>query len=100
MYSSYAIYLVIQQPERRLLITKLLYPDIARHYHTTCCNVERGIRTVVEVAWELRPNKLACIAKRDLDHRPSNSQFITILANHIQTLQTNDGVIASIQQIS
>ena len=85
-YSSFAIYLAIQQPERLLLITKWQ-------------NVERGIRTVVAVAWELRPEKLSYIAKCNLTHKPTNAQFIAILANHIQASESNDPMFDPITQI-
>ena len=99
-YSSFAIYLAIQQPERLLLITKWLYPDVAKQYLTKWQNVERGIRTVVAVAWELRPEKLSYIAKCNLTHKPTNAQFIAILANHIQASESNDPMFDPITQIS
>ena len=33
-------------------VTKLLYPEIAKTYHTTIEKVERAIRSVIEVGWE------------------------------------------------
>ena len=76
-YTSCAVHLAVQQPERLLLITKWLYPEVARQYRTTWSNVEKNIRFVAAVAWELRRDKLTDIAKFDLNHRPSNSQFIS-----------------------
>ena len=32
-------------------ITKQLYPDISKKYHTTPSRVERAIRHAIEVAW-------------------------------------------------
>ena len=32
-------------------ITKQLYPDIAKKFHTTPSRVERAIRHAIEVAW-------------------------------------------------
>ena len=99
-YSSFAIYLTIHQPDRLLLITKWLYPDVAKQFLTKWQNVERGIRTVVAVAWELRPEKLSRIAKCNLTHKPTNAQFIAILANHIQASETTDTTLDPITQIS
>ena len=45
-YTVYAVCLVADKPERLLLVTKWLYPEVARHYETTVNAVERDIRTV------------------------------------------------------
>ena len=90
-FTSDAVYLTLQQPDRLLLITKWLYPDIAKRYNTSWHNVERCIRKTVEVAWKLRTEKLCSIAKRDLERRPTNSQFISMLASYLrfQTVSEN-----------
>ena len=51
-YTSYAVYLAARQPERLLLVTKWLYPDVAEHYRKSWKNVERDIRTVASLAWK------------------------------------------------
>lgn len=84
-HTSYAVYLAMQQPERLLLVTKWLYPDVAKHYHTNCPVVERSIRTAATVAWQLRPEKLATMASCNLNKRPSNTQFISIIAKFLQS---------------
>lgn len=82
-YISYAVCLTIQQPERLLLITKWLYPDIAKQYDTNWFNVERNIRTCVSIAWNISPDELFPIAMHPLKRKPSNSNFISILANYL-----------------
>lgn len=77
---SYAVQLIINQPDRLLLVTKWLYPDIARHYGTSWQAVERNIRTVAAVAWERRPDVLEQFAHGHLDGRPRPAQFLAILA--------------------
>ena len=83
-YISDATLLAILQPERLLFITKQIYPDVARKHFTTWSNVERDIRTVTMLVWDLCPDKLNHIANHKLKSRPSNSKFISLLANHIQ----------------
>ncbi len=56
-YAVYAVCLVAEKPERSLLVTKWLYPEVARHYETTVNAVERDIRTVVGIIW--RENRKA-----------------------------------------
>lgn len=98
-HTSYAVYLTIQQPERLLLITKWLYPDVARQYHTTWTAVERNIRTVVSVAWKFYPDTLRFIAKYPLDQKPSNSRFILILAHSVREL-TDQASVECLTRIS
>ena len=83
-FTSDAIQLALQQPERLLLISKLIYPDIAKHYCTTWNNVERCIRKTTDVAWKLRPERINAIAMRNLECRPTNAQFISMLSNYLQ----------------
>lgn len=88
-FTSYAVQLAAAQPERLYLVTKWIYPDVARYFRTDWRNVERGIRSAAELAWELRPDKLASIANSSMECRPSNSQFIAILTNYFVN-QTGD----------
>jgi len=55
-YLSSGIALCLQDENYLLSVSKLLYPQIARMYHTTSSSVERDLRTVIKVCWE-RGNK-------------------------------------------
>lgn len=81
-HTSYSVYLVANQPERLQLATKLLYPEVAKHYKTTWKNVERNIRTVVTIAWDTNRPLLESMAQHPLSHKPSNTKFLAILATH------------------
>ena len=80
-YTVYAIQLSISQPNRLCLITKQLYPDVAKHYGTTWEAVERNIRTVASVAWANNPLLLSELAGHTLTSRPHNASFLSILAS-------------------
>ena len=82
--TAYAVYLATRQPERLLLVTKWLYPEVARHYGTNWTSVERNIRTVTEIAWNGHRSYLEFLAQRPLDSRPSPSCFLSILTMHFQ----------------
>lgn len=82
-YTSYAVWLSVRQPERLLLVTKWLYPDVARHYGTNWLTVERNIRTVASVAWGNNPRLLSELAGYTLTEKPTASQFISILTRGI-----------------
>ncbi len=69
-------------------VTKLLYPEIAKMYHTTDGKVERAIRNAIEISWE-RGNKKTfeglfgyCIENGNV--RPTNSEYIAVIADTIR----------------
>lgn len=76
----YAVNLVIVEPERLLLITKWLYPDVAKQHQTSWKAVERNIRTITAIAWETNPTLIEEIACHPLSQRPRNSEFLAMLA--------------------
>ena len=76
---SYAVYLASQQPKRLRLVTKWLYPEVAKHYATTWTCVERNIRTAVDVVWNCNPELLEALARHPLYRKPGASKFLSIL---------------------
>lgn len=69
-------------------ITKVLYPDIAKHYNTTASRVERAIRHAIEVAWT-RGNIDAISALFGYTinvskAKPTNSEFIAMIADKLR----------------
>ena len=78
-YTSFAVYLAAQEPECLLLVTKRLYPEVARRYNTNWRCVERNIRTVSELAWRGNRVTLEEMARRSLPRRPSATEFLAIL---------------------
>lgn len=84
-HTSYAVYLAVQQPERLLLVTKWLYPDVAKQYATNWKCVERNIRTAVHIAWETNPELLELLAHYPLAEKPTASAFIAILSSQFFT---------------
>ena len=78
-HASYSVLLAMENPQRLLLITKWLYPEVAKRYHTTAGAVERNIRTIILRAWRLNREALEQIAGCTLTTRPTAAQFISIL---------------------
>lgn len=69
-------------------ITTFLYPDIARKFHTTPSRVERAIRHAIEKGWS-RGNietidRFFGYTIDDEKAKPSNSEFIAIIADNIR----------------
>lgn len=77
---SYAVFLALERPDSLLLVTKWLYPDVAKQYQTTPAAVERNIRKVVDLVWNGAPDALEQLARHKLTRKPTASQFISILA--------------------
>ena len=83
-YLCYGIKLCLEDEDYLLCISKLLYPEIARIFHTSGSSVERDIRTVIRVCWE-RGNihRLREIALHPLLDRPTAGEFLDILVTHL-----------------
>lgn len=79
-YTAYALALCADRPDLLQLVTKNLYPAVARHFQTSWHAVERNIRTVVEVAWLRNPALLGRMADSPLETRPRSAQFLAIAA--------------------
>ena len=87
-YLREAIIMVVSDIDMINQITKQLYPEIARKYHTTPSRVERAIRHAIEVAWGR--------GKQDVVERifgytvsaakgkPTNSEFIAMIADKLR----------------
>ncbi len=87
-HTSCAVELAMEDPERLLLVTKWLYPDVAERYETSWKSVERNIRTATNVAWNSNPDALSEYAGFELSEKPCNSQFLAILANYCSRFKT------------
>lgn len=71
-----------------LSITKEVYPGIARVHRTTASRVERAIRHAIEVAWNRgSPEALTRLFGYTVSRtrgRPTNSEFISMVADHLR----------------
>lgn len=69
-------------------ITKILYPDLGKLFHTTGKCVERGMRNALDTAWTHidAATRNACFGEltAHLTARPSNSRFIALITEHIR----------------
>lgn len=88
MYLREAITMVYNDIELLGSITKVLYPDIAKHFKTTASRVERAIRHAIEVAWS-RGNidaisSLFGYTVSVSKAKPTNSEFIAMVADRLR----------------
>ncbi len=77
-----ALQIVQNEPASLCCITKQIYPDIAKIYHTSAVRVERNLRTFVSRLWEQK-DYLDRIAGRTLKKRPTNREFIGLTAAYM-----------------
>lgn len=85
---GYTVYMSMQvaaNPGSLQLITKRLYRETARQFHTTSIAVERAVRTVIGDCWKLRDhNLLDTLAGRHLTRSPSNSVSVDLVAGYLR----------------
>jgi len=82
-HTAYALRLATEDQQKLLLVTKWLYPEVARHYRSNWHAVERNIRAIVHLVWTRNPKRLELLAGKPLFDRPTPSQFLFILSSSL-----------------
>ena len=82
-YVAEAVRMAQKIQERSVKITKDIYPIVARKYKSTPSNVEHNIRTLINLCWESHKDVLEEIAGCTMEDKPTNSEFIDILAYYL-----------------
>ena len=81
---------------RRLPVTKVLYPEVARKFNTTPSRVERAIRHAIEVAWDRGDietlQKFFGYTVSNIKGKPTNSEFIAMIADCLSLRQKQASV--------
>ena len=94
-YVREAIILTVQNVEYISAVTKVLYPEVAKRFHTTASRVERSIRHAIEIAWT-RGNLEALQSYfgstvNSARGKPTNSEFIAMIADRIRLHRKDEG---------
>ena len=92
---SYLVYIVEQAaltPDRLTGITKDLYRETARQFHTNWNAVERSSRSAIALCWasDAGRKRLCTLAGCQLTERPSTSAFVRTVAMHIAARFSSD----------
>ena len=91
-YLRESILLCVQNDEMINAVTKLLYPEVAKRFHTTPSRVERAIRHAIEVAWDRGDidilNSYFGYTVHNGRGKPTNSEFIAMLADKLRLQKT------------
>ena len=82
-YVTEAVKMAEALQERPMKITKDIYPILARKYKSTPSNVEHNIRTLINLCWMSHRETLEEIAGCTMEDKPTNSEFIDILAYYL-----------------
>lgn len=93
-YLRVAIFLSVIDKENMCLVTKFLYPTIAKKYNTTPLCVERAIRHAIEVAWK-KGNRDALnlyfgYRIQNGQGKPTNSEFIAVISDKLRLQFENE----------
>lgn len=85
-YLCYGLELALENEDYLLLLTKALYPDIARHFKTTANCVEHNIRNALQTAWQRKQmqERLEEMAGCHYVKCPSNGEVLSILVSYCQ----------------
>lgn len=83
-----SIIMAVNDPEVISLVTKRLYPDIAKLNGTTASRVERAIRHAIEVAWDRGNvdilNDYFGYTINNMRGKPTNSEFVAMIADRLR----------------
>ena len=83
-----AVIMAVEDPTVISLVTKRLYPDIARMNDTTASRVERAIRHAIEVAWDRGNvdvlNEYFGYTINNMRGKPTNSEFVAMVSDKIR----------------
>lgn len=87
VYARDAVKMFISELGQLGSITKAVYPKIASTHNSTASKVERAIRHAIEVAWGRnrleRINDIFGVRVFDQKDRPTNSEFIALIADKL-----------------
>lgn len=87
-YVREAIMITVENMDVINSVTKVLYPEVAKRYHTTPSRVERAIRHAIEVAWDRGDletlQKFFGYTVSNAKGKPTNSEFIAMISDQIR----------------
>jgi len=78
-YIVSAVELCLEDWERLQLVTKCVYPEVAKRHRTNWQAVERDIRKAVELVWDHNRAALEALSRTPLERKPGNARFLALL---------------------
>ena len=83
-YIKSGVLYLLKEENRRVLVTRELYPKIAEEYNSSAPKVERAIRTAIGKAERKGTKELQKILYDRGDFKITNSEFITLVTEKIR----------------
>ena len=83
-YVAEAVMMSMELQDYPIKITKDIYPYLAKKFKSTPVNIEHDIRTVINVCWTANKETMDRIAGYPLRYRPTNSEFVDMLAYYLK----------------
>lgn len=81
-YIIQAVSLCLDDESKLRLITKCIYPEIAKANNTSDRCVERSIRTIIQKTWDENQQEFRELAGYNIKRKPTNAEFISMLLLH------------------
>ena len=95
-YLREAIILTIKDMDMINAVTKVPYPEVAKHFGTTPSRVERAIRHAIEVAWDRGDvetlQKFFGYTVSGIKGKPTNSEFIAMIADNLSLKRKHSAI--------
>ena len=92
-YLLRAVSIAVNNPNAVMNITKMIYPIIAMEYNSKTSNIERAIRHAIDISWNknkiVHLNQIFGVNIYSSKEKPTNSEFIALLAERIPFLIKN-----------
>ena len=86
-YLTKATLLVLEDSTYLLHLTKRLYPDVARAFDVTPAQVERSMRTAIDVLWNQGDvSALENLLGYQIRDKPYVGEFIDILSGYLHSM--------------
>lgn len=83
-YIKSGVLYLLKEENRRVLVTRELYPKIAEEYNSSVSKVERAIRTAIGKAERRGTKELQIILYDREEFRLTNMEFITLVTEKIR----------------
>ena len=84
-YIAAAVKYLLDRPNKRISVTKELYPELGKMFHVPPTRVEQNIRFTINTVWEKRKGQLEKYRGTEYETRPTNAEFLTVLAGILQS---------------
>ena len=97
-YVAEAVMMSMELQDYPIKITKDIYPFLAKKFKSTPVNIEHDIRTVINVCWTANKETMDRIAGYPLRYRPTNSEFVDMLAYYLTQTELDDAESKSEKQ--